>query len=155
MAIRIPQKLALCYSRHQFSSPFKRDLLYYMMVFCTIIGSQVQSTKSMDVYSEEFPTGLVREDTQQKGTTKHSSEICRRKVCNVQCNCKTNFSNALCKGKTTCATCHIQMLHSRKWMQLWNKSVLPSARGNCLTWYENMDLPTCWQGRVLQGHRLI
>jgi hypothetical protein len=62
VAIRIPQKLALCYSGHQFSSPFKRDLLYYMMVFCTIIGSQVQSTKSKDVYSEEgFPTGLVRE----------------------------------------------------------------------------------------------
>jgi len=33
-----------------------------MRVFCAIIGNQVQSAESKDVYTEEgFPTGLVRE----------------------------------------------------------------------------------------------
>jgi hypothetical protein len=92
VAIRIPQKLALCYSRHQFSSPFKRDLLYYMMVFCTIIGSQVQSTKSKDVYSEEgFPTGLVRE----RCTTERHHKTFFRNLQKKGLQCPMQLSNKL------------------------------------------------------------
>ncbi len=102
-----------------------------------------------------FHLNLSETNTQQKDTTKHSLEICRRKVCKCSIGSLRQTSVLLyVKGRLgTCAACHIQMSHARKRMQLWNKPVLPSARGNCLPQYKITDLAICPQPEFCEGKK--